>query len=186
MIRPVTPFLAAFAILAGVPAVAAASSGVEERTLLVDGGVSFSAAGATAGTYFARGLAELLVSRHIGLRLEGYSQFSDPNAGRFEIRLTGAMFGITVHPLPGHLVDPYISVSMGGIFTTGENPFSVSPEIMSSAGINVHVLGGLFLHAQASWHFGNRLVARSTPAVSDLRVTAGLGFAFDFSSASRR
>jgi hypothetical protein len=176
MLRRGSPLLALLAGFGGFWAPASAGTGVGERTLLVDGTVSQGAIGAQAS--IARGLAELLLSRHVGLRIEGFTQLGDAAADSLRARLTSASFGVTIHPLPDHRIDPYLFASAGGTFIRGEGALLVAPELSSAGGVNVH-FGAFFLHAQASWHFGNWLLPRAPALASDVRVTAGLGFAFD-------
>lgn len=158
-----------------------AASGAEESTVLLQGGVQYAGYGTNPGSYLARGLAEILLSRHLGLRIEGYAHFDDPAiTDKLKIRQTAAVLGLTVHLAPGSLLDPYFSTSVGGVLMTGDGPLAVSPSLQAATGINYYV-GAFFFHAQASWQYGNMVLRSAAPSLSDLRVTAGLGWAFDFS-----
>jgi hypothetical protein len=173
----------AFSLLTGARA-ALAGPGIDEKTLLVDGAVSYSAYGSSAGTYFARGLTEYLVCQNLGLRFEGFAQFTDPGlAKELRVKFSGVALGLVVHPFSQSWFDPYALLNAGASFTTGDG-VRVAPSLALAGGINFHV-GRAFVHLQAGWHLADTLLLKAGPGVSDLRVQAGVGFAFDLALKAR-
>jgi hypothetical protein len=167
------------ALLSLATSSAGAATGVDRGTLLIDGGVMYSAYGQSAGTYFARGIAEYLVGRHLGVRLDGFAQFTAPRLTEslLDLRVSGVALGAVYHFLPVSAVDPYVSLSAGATFTSGDE-VRAAPSLAAAAGLNVH-FGRVFLNAQAGYHLANLVLHRAQPALSDLRVQGGLGFTFD-------
>jgi len=160
------------------PGPARAMTGVDEGKVLLDGGVMYSAHGASAGTYFARGLAEYLLSGHVGVRFEGYARFRDPAlTPDLEIERSGAALGLVFHFNPQSWVDPYVLLNAGATFFGGER-FTASPAVNAAAGLNVHI-GRAFVNLQAGYHVGDAWRQHANPGVNDVRVQFGIGFAFD-------
>lgn len=165
----------------------ARAQGADERTIFVEGRVQpagIASAGGIptrTGSKIAAGHAELMLTRHVGLRLHGYAQFTDPwfTDRLLDLRATSVMVGVAVHPLPGRKADPYLLASAGGLVMIDSGLVRVMPQLTAAAGVNVHISKTAFIHAEASWQLGNALLGGLAANVSDLRVTAGVGIRFD-------